>query len=248
MKVDVEGYEYEVLEGNDWKRFRPEVICIESNHIQEKDWRPLLNKAQYSLIYNDGLNDYYVARESGKRAKHFSYPEAMILDKPIISPGVATLLQEYEHLAHLYNKDKALIDQIARLEVRVAEQNVLINNLQIELSSLRGIKRQLRELYKTVDKKIIDTIERRGRIRKTRSKRRIYSTHKVVINDAETNVLLFEARKHDTFAFYRYQNFGISKKLQYRMLDKKNRNSRDAMKATVKGGYKLTNKLIKKGG
>lgn len=33
LKIDVEGFEYEVVIGNDWKRFRPWVICIEKNHL-----------------------------------------------------------------------------------------------------------------------------------------------------------------------------------------------------------------------
>jgi hypothetical protein len=33
LKVDVEGLEYEVLIGNDWSKYRPEVICVEANHI-----------------------------------------------------------------------------------------------------------------------------------------------------------------------------------------------------------------------
>ncbi len=28
LKVDVEGYEYEALEGNDWVRHRPQVVCV----------------------------------------------------------------------------------------------------------------------------------------------------------------------------------------------------------------------------
>src|SRR6185312_9435381 len=59
MKIDVEGLEYEVLDSNDWSTYRPEVICIEANHVK-KDWRPILRKAQYTLVFHDGLNDYYL--------------------------------------------------------------------------------------------------------------------------------------------------------------------------------------------
>jgi FkbM family methyltransferase len=43
LKVDVEGLEYEVLKSNDWQKYRPEVLCIEANHI-ENDWRPMLRE------------------------------------------------------------------------------------------------------------------------------------------------------------------------------------------------------------
>jgi len=71
LKIDVEGYEYEVVKGNDWQRYRPEVICIEANHVA-KDWRPLLRKAEYTLFIADGLNEYYVAQESWHHTDGFA--------------------------------------------------------------------------------------------------------------------------------------------------------------------------------
>lgn len=58
MKVDVEGFEYEVLESNDWVAYRPHILCIEANHV-DKDWHKLLEKNSYSRLFHDGLNDYY---------------------------------------------------------------------------------------------------------------------------------------------------------------------------------------------
>lgn len=95
MKVDVEGYEYEVLEGNDWKKYRPEMICIEANHIV-KDWRPLLAKQGYTKVFNDGLNDYYLAKESQARAKRFSYAKMMLESGEIITQAVADKLRVTE--------------------------------------------------------------------------------------------------------------------------------------------------------
>jgi FkbM family methyltransferase len=87
MKVDVEGYEYEVLAGNDWKKYHPEMICIESNHIV-KDWRPLLAKQGYTLAFNDGLNDYYLAKESQARAKQFSYAKRLLESGEVVTQAV----------------------------------------------------------------------------------------------------------------------------------------------------------------
>lgn len=84
MKVDVEGYEYEVLEGNDWKKYRPKVICIEANHIV-KDWHPILKKASYEVAFFDGLNEYFVASEEQARLKSFSYPDRILLGERFIS-------------------------------------------------------------------------------------------------------------------------------------------------------------------
>ncbi|MBI1857014.1 FkbM family methyltransferase [Candidatus Saccharibacteria bacterium] len=71
LKIDVEGFEYQVIIGNNWNKFRPEVICIEANHVS-KDWRPILTKNDYKLFLADGLNEYYVAKESWHRTEGFA--------------------------------------------------------------------------------------------------------------------------------------------------------------------------------
>lgn len=71
LKIDVEGHEYNVIIGNDWNKFRPEVLCIESNHV-DKDWRPILAANRYTLVIQDGLNEYYLANESISRFNNFA--------------------------------------------------------------------------------------------------------------------------------------------------------------------------------
>lgn len=71
LKIDVEGYEYNVVSGNNWKINRPEIVCIEANHIN-KDWRSKLLDNDYKLFINDGLNEYYVRDESWYRIEGFA--------------------------------------------------------------------------------------------------------------------------------------------------------------------------------
>lgn len=86
MKVDVEGLEYEVLAGNNWTKFSPELICIEANHII-KDWNSILLDQGYVKFFNDGLNDYYAKKES-KLLKEFSFPESVFMVYPKIVPFI----------------------------------------------------------------------------------------------------------------------------------------------------------------
>ena len=84
MKIDVEGFEYEVIVGNDWNKYRPKVLCIEANHIyKDKNWQQIIRKHNYSLVFFDGLNEYYVAKEQADIAEHFSYVQTMLPKVPV---------------------------------------------------------------------------------------------------------------------------------------------------------------------
>lgn len=71
LKIDVEGFEKEVIAGANWSKYRPEVICVESNHRLDS-WQDILLTNNYKLFINDGLNEYYVARESWARVEGFA--------------------------------------------------------------------------------------------------------------------------------------------------------------------------------
>ncbi|MDL2341608.1 MAG: FkbM family methyltransferase [Patescibacteria group bacterium] len=77
LKIDVEGYEYEVISSNNWKKFRPMLVVVEANHVKH-DWRPLLTKAGYKQVFFDGLNEYYGLEEIYKKDHRATYPEFII--------------------------------------------------------------------------------------------------------------------------------------------------------------------------
>jgi FkbM family methyltransferase len=76
MKIDIEGYEFEAVEGNDWEKYRPTVVCIEANHVMH-DWHPILEKARYVKVFWDGLNEYFVAKEHKDVIDQFSYADSI---------------------------------------------------------------------------------------------------------------------------------------------------------------------------
>lgn len=68
MSIDVEGHEREVLEGGDFKRFRPRIVLIEatrpkSTELTHGRWEHLLVSCDYLFATFDGLNRYYVRKE-----------------------------------------------------------------------------------------------------------------------------------------------------------------------------------------
>jgi FkbM family methyltransferase len=68
LSIDVEGHEREVLEGADFRRFRPRIVVIEATRPNTTDptherWEDLLLRNDYVFAVFDGLNRYYVRRE-----------------------------------------------------------------------------------------------------------------------------------------------------------------------------------------
>ena len=62
MSVDAEGYDLAVLKSNDWSRFRPSVIIVEIN-VGGNDIVAFLLKQEYVLIFDNGTNGIFVAKE-----------------------------------------------------------------------------------------------------------------------------------------------------------------------------------------
>jgi FkbM family methyltransferase len=68
LKIDVEGFEEEVLRGMDLRRWRPWVLVIEAtlpnSRVTSHDrWEHLVTGQDYHYAWFDGLNRYYVADE-----------------------------------------------------------------------------------------------------------------------------------------------------------------------------------------
>lgn len=68
LKIDVEGFEAEVLRGMDLQRWRPWVLVIEatlpnSRTTNHEQWEALVTPHGYQFAWFDGLNRYYVAAE-----------------------------------------------------------------------------------------------------------------------------------------------------------------------------------------
>ncbi len=76
LKIDVEGFEGEVLKGMDFARWRPWVLVIEatlpnSRETNHASWEHMVTSRRYRFVWFDGLNRYYVAEEHSELAQHF---------------------------------------------------------------------------------------------------------------------------------------------------------------------------------
>jgi len=118
LKVDVEGFEYEVIKGSDWEKYRPEVICVEANNIKQ-NWRQILISHDYILFISDGLNEYYIAKEAWKRTEGFA--------ERVIKLDYHTLKQ---HQFDVWSADDRQIDL---LQAQLNESAERINELKQQL-------------------------------------------------------------------------------------------------------------------
>lgn len=79
LKVDVEGFEAQVLSGVTWTRHRPWIVVVEATRpntqiFTHHEWEPLLTAAGYRYVYGDGLNRYYLAAEHDDLSESFQFP------------------------------------------------------------------------------------------------------------------------------------------------------------------------------
>jgi FkbM family methyltransferase len=79
LKIDVEGFEKQVLTGNNWLKNRPWIVVVEATlpgtQIEKhSEWEELLTSSNYVFSYGDGLNRFYVEGERLDLIDALKYP------------------------------------------------------------------------------------------------------------------------------------------------------------------------------
>jgi FkbM family methyltransferase len=79
LKIDVEGFERQVVAGAELARFRPWIILIEATEPGTpkdawEDWEPILLGSRYNFVHFDGLNRWYLAEERSSLRLRFEVP------------------------------------------------------------------------------------------------------------------------------------------------------------------------------
>ncbi|MCA9331804.1 FkbM family methyltransferase [Candidatus Saccharibacteria bacterium] len=140
LKIDVEGFENEVLHSNDWKIFRPKVICIEANH-RDEDWSKFIISQKYTCIIFDGLNEYYIDNESMVIFDNFAER--------------ATILAHNGIRNHLLNQWREDINHIVELTNMIEQKDKTIRTLQHTQQTLDMNMQNIKFLLKQLKKQII---------------------------------------------------------------------------------------------
>jgi FkbM family methyltransferase len=115
LKIDVEGFERQVLEGADFGRWRPRIVLIEAT--RPETWEPRLLDSGYRYATFDGLNRYYTRDEEPELASALSVP-VNVLDNWIAADDLILFGTLGVVPAELGPNAIALIDRLQRLRIR----------------------------------------------------------------------------------------------------------------------------------
>lgn len=147
------------------------------------------------------------------------------------------------HSAEIEKKLREYIERINQLEAKVAELNVKYNNARLELDQQKNIKKQVRNLYGSIDDRIVKTINKRGIVHNPNRKVSTYSLNLPRMNTLSVEGLLLEAKKYDVTQNFRYKSLKSHRKLRYRILGWVYCSVRDAVFLLLKKTYKLMMKI-----
>ena len=140
LKIDVEGFEGEVLRGMDFTRWRPWVLVIEatlpnSRETNHQSWEGMVVGQGYRFVWFDGLNRWYVADEHPELTQHFG-----------IQPNVFDAYISH-HLDKAWSNVESLdaqlrdLDARARAQAEAAEQAARQAALQAEQQAQQAEQR-----------------------------------------------------------------------------------------------------------
>lgn len=147
LKIDVEGAEKKVLSGTNLSRWRPWILVIEattpnSSEQNSGDWEPLVLAADYEMVYFDGLNRFYVAREHIALAEQLKIPPNFF-DDFMLYPHKKALDQIKQCEAWLKESEN---DRAARL-AQINQYDLWLKELQNEIKQYDlWLKESLSEL------------------------------------------------------------------------------------------------------
>ena len=143
LKIDVEGYEEEVLKSIDLKRSRPWIVVLEAADIHARLPDPSksflqLVKNGYERVYTDALNFFYVSQEKSEELKpHFQKP-----------PNI------FDGFVHFNSRDQQQHAQYQDLRNLICEEQASGGKLKTEIMGLVQNHKGLQAELDSVQKKL----------------------------------------------------------------------------------------------
>ncbi|HHP7231258.1 MAG TPA: FkbM family methyltransferase [Xenococcaceae cyanobacterium] len=131
MKIDVEGWEEQVILGHDWENFRPTVVILEATIPNspvrtETNIKTILEQHNYTRVYFDGLNDYYLAQEKESLTHCFTTPPN-VFDK-FIKHSVIDLRHHADNLQQVIQQRDIEVSNLQKQIQESDRQNLIFYN------------------------------------------------------------------------------------------------------------------------
>ena len=148
MKIDVEGCELSVIEGADWKKYRPILLIIEAVVVNGREenwaaWEPAIRKAGYIKVHFDGLNNFYLREESHELKERFRLPPNLFDGFEVLRPD-----QHAAQLADNQTYHAAIIEDLsAKLEATERQGAQQQAELEAALAATEGSRAALEQEY-----------------------------------------------------------------------------------------------------
>ena len=160
LKVDVEGFEEQVLAGWDSTVLRPWILVVEatvpgSARTDYARWEPLARDAGYRFVYFDGLNRFYIAHEHPELAAAFGAPPNVFDDVRLSGYASWALCADVEarHAARLAGAEREWHQRLAQAQ---ASAGATVRKLQARhaafvkrFGDLAADRDRVREQYET---------------------------------------------------------------------------------------------------
>ena len=160
LKIDVEGWEENVILGHDWDNFRPVVVLLEatipnSPIRKQTNIRHILEDKNYEYVYFDGLNDYYLAREHNSFKQHFQTPPN-VFDR-FVSSHLVEAQSHSKNLEDNVNKKETEIEKLTQfIQQKDRDIHILHNKYQDQFLEVKRLTENAKEQQKSrQDKKDI---------------------------------------------------------------------------------------------
>ncbi|TXF10929.1 FkbM family methyltransferase [Pelomicrobium methylotrophicum] len=144
LKIDVEGFEREVLSGWNESPRRPWIIVVEATYPNTQsdtyaDWEPLILDKGYRLVYRDGLNRFYLHEQHPELGERFIYPPN-VFDGFQLS-GTGTSMTSW--LVHNHQKVVAQLEtKLAAAESKLRDAEKTANEMQLQAARQEAALRE----------------------------------------------------------------------------------------------------------
>ncbi len=112
LKVDVEGHEREVIEGETGRAGAARIIVCEANATEE--WEPILLEAGYVFTLFEGVNRFYVRKEDEAELRPRISVPANVTDQYLLHGYMKTIYELERSLEHYRQIERAVGENLER--------------------------------------------------------------------------------------------------------------------------------------